>query len=86
MCRDLGLTVLTLSRIAQGPLTLGDLPPGQCRELTAGELAGLRRAVGLEAQAAPAPGRRPREAGLEKTEPAGRKRRPAAPGKPKRGG
>ncbi len=85
MCRDLGLTVLTLSRIAQGPLTLGDLPPGQCRELTAAELAGLRRAVGLEARAAPEPGRQPREAGSGKTEPARRKRPPAAPGKPKRG-
>ena len=49
MCRDLGLTVLKLVRIAQGTLALGDLPPGECRELTAGEQAALRRAVGLEA-------------------------------------
>jgi len=47
MCRDLGLTVLKLVRTAQGPLTLGNLPPGQCRELTGEERAALRRAVGL---------------------------------------
>jgi 23S rRNA pseudouridine2605 synthase len=47
MCRDLNLTVLTLVRVAQGPLSLGHLPPGGCRELTDGELAALRRAVGL---------------------------------------
>jgi 23S rRNA pseudouridine2605 synthase len=50
MCRDLGLTVLKLVRIAQGTLALGDLPPGECRELTAGEQAALRRAVGLEGE------------------------------------
>ncbi len=54
MCRDLGLTVLTLARVAQGPLFLGDLPPGQCRELTPQELAGLRRAVGLAVDEPPA--------------------------------
>lgn len=48
MCRDLGLTVLKLVRTTQGPLTLGSLPPGQCRELTSEELAALRRAVGLD--------------------------------------
>ncbi len=53
MCRDLGLTVLKLVRTSQGPLALGDLPPGQCRELTADELATLRRAVGLKPPAAP---------------------------------
>lgn len=47
MCRDLGLTVLKLVRTAQGPLSLGNLPPGACRELKPQELAGLRRAVGL---------------------------------------
>lgn len=47
MCRDLGLTVLRLVRVSQGPLALGDLPPGRCRELTPEELATLRRAVGL---------------------------------------
>lgn len=59
MCRDLGLTVLSLVRVAQGPLTLGDLPPGHCRELTPGELAALRRAVGLAGtdKAVPSPSR-----------------------------
>jgi len=47
MCRDLGLTVLKLARIAQGPLELGDLPPGKCRKLTEAELAALQRAVGM---------------------------------------
>ncbi len=48
MCRDLGLTVLRLARISQGPVALGDLPPGACRELTPAELAALRRSVGLD--------------------------------------
>ncbi len=47
MCRDAGLTVLRLIRTAQGPLHLGDLPSGTLRPLTAAELHGLRRAVGL---------------------------------------
>ncbi|WP_428569428.1 MAG: pseudouridine synthase [Solidesulfovibrio sp. DCME] len=47
MCRDLHLTVLKLVRVAQGSLSLGDLPPGKCRELTREELAALRRTVGL---------------------------------------
>jgi len=54
MCRDLGLTVLTLKRIAQGPISLGALPPGKCRELAASELAVLRRSVGLEKSPLPA--------------------------------
>ncbi|KHK04182.1 pseudouridine synthase [Desulfovibrio sp. TomC] len=53
MCRDLGLTVLTLVRIAQGPLILGDLPPGQYRLLTPNETAALNRAVELDPQAPP---------------------------------
>jgi 23S rRNA pseudouridine2605 synthase len=48
MCRDLGLTVLRLVRVSQGTLSLGNLPPGKCRELTTGELAALRQTVGLE--------------------------------------
>lgn len=48
MCRDLGLTVLKLVRISQGPLMLGNLAPGACRELSAQELAAVRAAVGLE--------------------------------------
>lgn len=47
MCRDLDLTVLRLSRIAQGPLELGNLEIGQCRPLTSAELRKLRRAVDL---------------------------------------
>jgi 23S rRNA pseudouridine2605 synthase len=47
MCRDLDLTVLRIIRIAQGPIELTDLPKGACRELTPGELATLRAAVGL---------------------------------------
>ena len=37
-----GLTVTRLKRIAEGPLTLGDLPPGHYRPLTAEELRFLR--------------------------------------------
>lgn len=47
MCRDVGLTVLRLRRIRQGPLALADLPPGAVRSLTEKEKADLRRAVGL---------------------------------------
>lgn len=53
MCRDLGLTVLTLVRIAQGPLILGDLPPGQFRLLTPNESAALYGAVELPPAAKP---------------------------------
>ncbi|EHJ46902.1 pseudouridine synthase Rsu [Solidesulfovibrio carbinoliphilus subsp. oakridgensis] len=68
MCRDLDLTVLKLCRIAQGPVSLGGLPAGKCRELAASELAALRRSVGLPSSAAPAkpsvkaPGKAPRKA------------------------
>ncbi len=48
MCRDLGLTVLRLIRVAQGPLRLGVLHPGEVRELTPAEVAALRRASGLD--------------------------------------
>lgn len=47
MCRDLGLTILRLTRISSGPLSLGDLPSGAVRELTRQELAALKRSVGL---------------------------------------
>lgn len=50
MCRDLGLTILRLRRVAQGPLALGGLKPGAARALTAGEVAGLRQSVGLPCQ------------------------------------
>ncbi|MCM8747469.1 rRNA pseudouridine synthase [Thermomicrobium sp. CFH 73360] len=42
-----GYPVLRLHRVRVGPLRLGDLPSGQWRDLTPGELAMLRRAVGL---------------------------------------
>jgi len=48
MCRDLGLTILRLWRVRQGPLLLGDLPGGRYRALTPEEIAALKRAVGLE--------------------------------------
>ena len=47
MCRDVGLTILRLRRVAQGPLTLGDLPVGAARSLTESELEALRKAAGL---------------------------------------
>lgn len=42
MCRQTGLSVRRLCRVAEGGLTLGDLPPGQWRRLTAEEMAALR--------------------------------------------
>lgn len=47
MCRDLGLTILRLRRVAIGPLQLGDLPPGRCRPLREAELVALRQAAGV---------------------------------------
>lgn len=47
MCRDLGLTILRLRRVAVGPLQLGTLAPGHYRQLEEGELAALRQAVGI---------------------------------------
>jgi 23S rRNA pseudouridine2605 synthase len=47
MCRDLNLTVLQLTRTAQGPVRLGDLQPGAWRALTPKELRDLRTAAGL---------------------------------------
>ncbi len=81
MCRDLGLTVLTLARVAQGPLFLGDLPPGQCRELTPQELAGLRRIVGLadEPPARPSPSQAPDGPGRQAKKPRPTTGGPAAP-------
>ena len=48
MCQAVGHPVTELQRVALGPLTLGDLPPGQWRPLTEGEVRALRQAVGLE--------------------------------------
>ncbi|MES9995169.1 pseudouridine synthase [Desulfovibrio aminophilus] len=47
MCRDLGLSVLQLTRVAQGPVRLGGLKPGTWRKLNEEEETALRRAVGL---------------------------------------
>ena len=43
MCAAVGMEVIRLRRVAEGPLSLGDLPPGKWRELTAAE----RRALGV---------------------------------------
>ena len=43
MCRDTGLTVLRLKRVAEGPLQLGHLAPGEVRELSPKEVAALRK-------------------------------------------
>lgn len=48
MCRDLGLTILTLRRVALGPIALGTLPKGECRPLSRQEITWLKRAVELE--------------------------------------
>ncbi len=47
-----GYPVLRLHRVRVGPLWLGNLAPGQWRDLTPEELAALRRAVGLSETAA----------------------------------
>jgi len=62
MCEQAGLTILRLTRVALGPLRLGDLPEGQARALTPDEAAALLRAVGLgpapkDTPRAPAPGK-----------------------------
>ena len=44
MCEAAGLRVRQLRRVAIGKLTLGDLPPGKWRELTADEVAYLLNA------------------------------------------
>ena len=41
MCAMAGLRVLRLERVREGPLTLGDLPPGCWRPLTAAEVSAL---------------------------------------------
>lgn len=47
MCRDTDLTILTLKRVQQGPIKLGDLGKGKVRELDENEIQSLRRLVGL---------------------------------------
>jgi len=48
MCEQLGLTILRLRRVQQGPISLGTLKRGQWRPLDAKELAELRKAVRLD--------------------------------------
>ena len=43
LCERAGLRCTRLRRIAEGPLQLGDLKPGQYRLLTDAELSALRR-------------------------------------------
>lgn len=45
MCRDLQLTILSLARVAQGPIQLGELPSGKARILSDIEVESLRKAV-----------------------------------------
>jgi cytidylate kinase len=47
MCEAVGHPVRRLIRVRMGPLSLGNLAPGQYRILTKGEQAQLRQAVGL---------------------------------------
>lgn len=47
MCRDLGLTILRLHRVKQGPISLDKLKPGTWRELSAQEVLKLKKAVKL---------------------------------------
>lgn len=48
MCRDLGLTILHLKRVALGPLDLGCLVAGRARHLTAAEIKLLKKSVCLQ--------------------------------------
>ena len=43
MCRTVGLQVLRLCRVGEGPLTLGGLSPGDWRHLTADEVAACKK-------------------------------------------
>ena len=45
MCAACGLRVIRLIRIAEGPLTLGDLPAGSWRYLSAGEIAAVKKEI-----------------------------------------
>jgi 23S rRNA pseudouridine2457 synthase len=47
MTAAVGHPTLRLIRVAIGPITLGNLPPGQWRDLTPDELKALRRSLGL---------------------------------------
>ena len=50
MCAAAGLRVLRLTRIAEGPLRLGALRPGEWRDLSEEEMKQLRDAIGYEQQ------------------------------------
>ena len=47
MCDELGLTILRLKRISQGPIRMGNLKSGQYRELDEKEVLALKKAVKL---------------------------------------
>ncbi len=53
MCEAVGLTVVRLRRIAEGPVKLGMLAPGQWRELKREEVKALRNAAHPTARAQP---------------------------------
>lgn len=57
MLQAVGHPVVALRRVQVGPLTLGDLRPGEWRELTAEELAGLWQAANSAAPQREAEGR-----------------------------
>jgi 23S rRNA pseudouridine2457 synthase len=57
-----GHPTLRLVRMAIGPLGLGDLQPGQWRDLTPDEVVALQGPAGIQAQPAAAAGPRPKPA------------------------
>ncbi len=48
MCQELGLTILTLRRVAIGEIHLGGLAKGSARNLTLPEVSWLKKQVGLD--------------------------------------
>lgn len=48
MCQQAGLQVTRLRRIAEGPVTLGNLAKGQWRPLTSAEIAALKKEAGAD--------------------------------------
>ncbi|MSQ61086.1 MAG: rRNA pseudouridine synthase [Dehalococcoidia bacterium] len=59
MCMAIGHPVLRLRRVRIGPVRLGDLPPGEWRPLTPGELRSLSE-ISIEPEPAPEPRSQPR--------------------------
>ena len=47
MCRDFGLIILSLKRVAQGPLELRELAMGSARQLTQAEITALKKSVDM---------------------------------------